>query len=211
MKSLHVVDWNSDGVPDILAQKTTGAISAYLGSASGGFTGPATVATAGFSQTTPIAGKWVTGSRYPGLVGYGSDGVLNYWTNASGAALGAPVRIGTGWGGLRLAMVDFDTDGNQDLLAVATSGSMKLYRSGGRNSFVPETRRIIGSGWQSFRQFSATAGFAGAGSKGVLALQTTGQLRYYPIAAGGKWGPVSTAGTVGSAALVSRSPLLAKA
>lgn len=205
MKSLNVVDWNSDGVPDVLAQKTTGAISAYLGSASGGFTGPVPVATAGFAQTTLIAGKWATGSRYPGLVGYGSDGVLNYWANASGAALSAPVRIGTGWTGLKLAMVDFDTDGNQDLLAVASSGSMKLYRSTGTNSFVPEARKIVGTGWQSFRQFSATAGFAGAASKGVLALQTTGQLRYYPIAAGSKWGAVSTAGTVGSASLVSSS------
>jgi GH25 family lysozyme M1 (1,4-beta-N-acetylmuramidase) len=205
MKSLSVVDWNSDGVPDVLAQKATGAISAYLGSASGGFTGPVTAATAGFSQSTVIAGKWVTGSRYPGLVAYGSDGVLNFWANASGAALSGPVRIGTGWGGLKLAMVDFDTDGNQDLLAVASSGSMKLYRSAGTGSFVPETRKIVGSGWQSFRQFSATAGFAGPASKGVLALQTTGQLRYYPIAPGSKWGPVSTAGTGGSAALVSFS------
>ncbi|WP_185982229.1 GH25 family lysozyme [Arthrobacter sp. KBS0703] len=205
MKSLNVVDWNSDGVPDVLAQKTSGALSAYLGSASGGFTGPVTVATAGFAQTTLIAGKWVTGSRYPGLVGYGSNGELNYWANASGAALSAPVRIGTGWTGLKLAMVDFDTDGKQDLLAVSSSGSMKLFRSTGTNSFVPEARKIVGTGWQSFRQFSATAGFAGAASKGLLALQTSGQLRYYPVTAGSKWGPVSTAGTVGSAALVSVS------
>lgn len=205
MKSLNVVDWNSDGIPDVLAQKTTGSLSAYLGAESGGFSGPVTAATAGFSQNTIIAGDWVTGSKYPGLVGYGSDGMLNFWANPGRAALSGPVRIGTGWGGLKLAMVDFDTDGHQDLLAVASSGSMKLYRSTGTGSFVPESRKIVGSGWQSFRQFSGTAGFADAASKGVLALQTSGQLRYYPIVAGSNWGAVSTAGTVGSASLVSFS------
>lgn len=205
MKSLHVTDWNSDGVPDVLAQKTTGAMSAYLGSASGGFTGPVTAAAAGFTQTSVVAGKWIAGSKYPGLVGYGKDGVLNFWANATGAALSGPVRIGSGWGGLKLAMVDFDTDGKQDLLAVDSLGSMKLYRSTGTGSFTPEARKTIGSGWQSFRQFSGTAGFSGDASNGLLALLATGELRYYPIAPGGKWGLASAAGTVGSAALVSVS------
>lgn len=205
MKSLIVVDWNSDGVPDILAQKSSGALSAYLGSASGGFAPPVTVAAAGFAQTTLVAGKWVSGSKYPGLIGYGTNGVLNYWANASGRTISAPVRIGSGWSGLKLAMIDYDSDGKQDLLAVSSAGSMKLYRSTGTSRFISEARRVVGSGWQYFRQFSATAGFAGAASKGVLALQTSGQLRYYPVVTGGKWGPASMAGSVGTAALVSAS------
>jgi GH25 family lysozyme M1 (1,4-beta-N-acetylmuramidase) len=204
-KTLHVLDWNKDGVPDVLAQWTSGALSVYLGSKTGGFTGPISLASAGFAQTTFVTGRWVTGSAYPGLVGYGSNGELSFWANASGTALSAPVRIGTGWNGMKLAMVDFDTDGHQDLLAVAGTGSMKLYRSTGSNKFVPETRKVVGTGWQTFRQFSATAGFTGAAGNGVLALQTTGQLRYYSVASTGAWGPVSTAGTVGSASLVSLS------
>jgi GH25 family lysozyme M1 (1,4-beta-N-acetylmuramidase) len=205
MKSLNVVDWNSDGVPDVLAKKSTGALTAYLGSASGGFRAPVTVAAAGFAQTTFVSGKWMSGTNYPGLVGYGTNGELNYWANGSGGALSAPVRLGIGWGGLKLAMVDFDSDGKQDLLAVNPAGSMKLYRSTGLNQFIPETRKVVGSGWQNFRQFSATAGFAGAASKGVLAVRTSGELRYYPVLAGSRWGTAWTAGSVGTAALVSAS------
>jgi hypothetical protein len=161
------------------------------------------VASSGFAQTTLVTGKWVSGSQYPGLVGYGSDGALYYWANAAGRTLSAPVRIGTGWSGLKLAMIDFDSDGNQDLLAVNSSGAMRLYRSTGANKFFSETRKTVGSGWHTFRQFSATKGFAGAGTKGVMALQTNGQLRYYPVAAGGRWGTALTAGSVGTASTVS--------
>jgi hypothetical protein len=205
MKSLTVVDWNSDGVADVLAQKSSGALTLYAGSGAGGFATPVTVAASGFAQTRLLAGKWVAGAKYPGIVGYGADGVLNYWANASGRGLSTPMRIGSGWAGLKLAMVDFDSDGKQDLLAVDGPGTMRLYRSTGTSRFVSETRKTVGTGWQSFRQFSATAGFAGTGSKGVLALQTSGQLRYYPILAGSKWGVASTAGTVGTAPLVAAS------
>lgn len=203
MRSLHVVDWNSDAVADVLAQKPDGTLSVYPGSAAGGFAAPLTVAAGGFAQTTLVTGKWVAGSRYPGLVGYGADGTLYHWANATGGALSAPVRIGTGWSGLKLAMIDFDSDGRQDLLAVDSAGLMRLYRSNGTGGFIPEARKTVGTGWQSFRQFSATANFAGSTSKGILAVQSTGQLRYYPVVAGSRWGAAFTAGTLGTASIVS--------
>jgi hypothetical protein len=203
MKSLHNVDWNSDGVADILAQRTNGVLSVYLGSASGGFSAPLTAAASGFGQTTLVAGKWGSGSRYPGLVGYGAGGALYYWANIAGRTISTPVRIGTGWLGLRLAMIDFDSDGKQDLLAVNSSGLMRLYRSTGANLFIPEARKTVGSGWQSFRQFSASKGFAGTSSKGVMAVHTDGQLRYYPVTAGSRWGTSFITGSIGTAVTVS--------
>ncbi|WP_091559207.1 GH25 family lysozyme [Arthrobacter sp. ok362] len=202
-KTLHVLDWNKDGVPDVLAQWSSGALSVYFGAKTGGFTGPVTLASTGFAKTTFVTGRWVKASSYPGLVGYGSDGALYYWANVSGRALSAPVKIGAGWGGLKIAMTDFDSDGNQDLLAVNSLGAMRLYRSNGQKGFVSETRKVIGSGWQSFRQFSSTAGFTGTTSKGVMALLANGQLGYYPIVAGSKWGPRTTAGTLPSSTVVS--------
>jgi hypothetical protein len=178
-------------------------LSLYPGSASGGFSAPFTVASSGFAQTTLVTGKWVSGSRYPGLVGYGADGALYYWANATGRTVSAPVRIGAGWSGLKLAMIDYDSDGKQDLLAVNTTGAMRLYRSTGANRFMSEARKSVGSGWQSFRQFSANKGFAGTASKGVMAVQSDGQLRYYPVAAGSRWGTSFIAGSVGTVSTVS--------
>jgi GH25 family lysozyme M1 (1,4-beta-N-acetylmuramidase) len=203
MKSLNVVDWNGDGVTDVLVQRSNGVLTLFPGSASGGFGTGFTVAASGFAQTTLVTGKWVSGSQYPGLVGYGSDGALYYWANAAGRTLSAPVRIGAGWSGLKLAMIDYDSDGKQDLLAVNSTGAMRLYRSTGANRFISETRKTVGSGWQSFRQFSANRGFAGTASKGVMAVQTDGQLRYYPVAAGSRWGTSFIAGSVETASTVS--------
>jgi hypothetical protein len=102
-------------------------------------------------------------------------------------------------------MIDFDSDGKQDLLAVNSAGAMKLYRSTGASRFMSEARPTVGTGWQSFRQFYATQGFAGSASKGVMALQTTGQLRYYPVLAGSRWGAAFNAGSIGTAPTVSSS------
>jgi hypothetical protein len=115
------------------------------------------------------------------------------------------VKIGVSWGGLKIAMTDFDADGNQDLLAVNSLGAMRLYRSNGQSGFISETRKTVGSSWQYFRQFSSTANFAGAGSKGVMALLTNGQLAYYPIAAANTWGTRTTAGTLPTSTAVSRA------
>lgn len=203
MRSLHIVDWNSDAVADVLAQKPDGTLSVYPGSAAGGFAAPFRVAAGGFTEGALVTGKWVSGSRYPGLVGYGADGVLYYWANPTGRTLSAPIRIGTGWSGLKIAMIDFDSDGRQDLLAVDSAGAMRLYRSNGTTRFIPEARKTVGTGWQSFRQYSAAANFAGSGSKGILAVQPTGQLNYYPVVAGSRWGAAFTAGTLGTASIVS--------
>lgn len=204
-KTLNVLDWNKDGVPDVLAQWSSGALSVYFGAKTGGFTWPVTLASTGFAQTTFVTGRWVKASSYPGLVGYGSDGALYYWANVSGRALGAPVKIGAGWGGLKIAMTDFDGDGNQDMLAVNSLGAMRLYRSNGQSGFISESRTTIGSSWQYFRQFSSATGFAGAGSKGVMTLLANGQLSYYPILAGSKWGTRTSAGTMPTSTVVSRA------
>lgn len=202
-KALHVLDWNNDGVPDILAQWASGALNVYFGSKAGGFTGPLSLAGGGFAQATLVTGRWTTGNNFPGIVGYTADGVLRYWANTSGRSLSAPLTIGNGWASLKLAMTDFDSDGSQDLLAVDTAGAMRLYRSIGNGGFVAEDRSTVGVGWQTFRQFFSTAGFDGAGSRGISALQSDGKLLYYPILPGSKWGTRSTAGVLSSAPLVS--------
>ncbi|MCU6480087.1 FG-GAP repeat domain-containing protein, partial [Arthrobacter sp. A2-55] len=187
LKSLHVVDWNSDGVPDVLAQWSNGAMTLYPGASGGGFARPLTLASTGWGSVKFITGRWVTGSTYPGLVGTNGLGDLYYWPNKTGGTLGTAQKIGTGWGTLKTAMQDFDSDGNQDLLAIDPLGTMRLYRSNGTGGFVIESRPAIGSGWSSFSRVSGVNGFTGLGSKGVLAQSPTGLMRYYPIGTNSSW------------------------
>lgn len=203
IKSLHVVDWNSDGVADVLAQRASGSLAVYVGGVSGGFAGPQTLAAGGFAQTNIVVGPWLKSGTYPGLVGYGADGVLHYWGNRSGTVLDAPVRIGRGWNSLTLAMIDFDADGNQDLLAVDQAGAMRLYRSNGQQAFIAEPRRVVGAGWQSFRQYSGTTGLGGSGTTGLVAVQPSGLTYYYPVLPGGTWDARTQSAVLGQATTVS--------
>jgi hypothetical protein len=179
-----------------VSQWTSGAVKVYLGSGTGGFARTITPAGAGWSGITFITGHWERGSRHPGLVGKDTAGYLYYWANPNGTALAAARRIGTGWNGLRIAMTDFDSDGNQDLLAANTAGYLRLFRSGGAGTFLSEARKTVGSGWGSVPHFSGKTGYAGTGSKGILGVLGSGQVRYYPIT-GGSWGtPVSGGETI---------------
>ncbi|WP_250545807.1 GH25 family lysozyme [Paenarthrobacter sp. DKR-5] len=198
-KALQVTDWNADGVPDVVAQFSDGSVAAYLGSAAGGFSQKIVLASSGLGGVRMTTGYWLKGSKYPGIVGITSSGALMYWGNPSGAALAAPQQIGTGWGSLRIAMADFDSDGNQDLLAVDGGGTMRLYRSNGASGFIWEARKVIGGGWNTITQFTGRTGFAGSGSQGVSAIVSGGTMRYYAILPGATWAaPVQVYPQIGS-------------
>lgn len=187
-KTVRVVDWNADGLPDVLTQWTGGTLSLDLGLRSGGFQQRRTVGFSGWADIEFVSGKWAKGDKYPGLVGITASGPLYYWANANGGALSTGVQIGQGWGGLHIAMSDFDGNGAQDILAINRAGSMLLYRSNGAGRFISEPRRQIGSGWHGFSSVQGVNGFAGANSQGLLAFLPTGDARYYTIIAGSGWG-----------------------
>lgn len=192
LKSLTVLDWNGDSVPDVLAQWSSGKLTVYPGIRDGGLGGALSLAGSGWAGINFTAGPWTSGSRYPGLVGTNAAGDLFHWPNKSGTGLGAAQKIGVGWASLKVSMVDFDADGKSDLLAIDRAGAMRLYRTTGAGAFVAETRPLVGVGWGSFSNMGAVSNFAGAGSRGVLAYSVQGQGRYYPILAKGTWGATVT-------------------
>lgn len=182
-RAVQVVDFDNDGVQDVLAQRTDKSLSVYFGNRAGGFSGSKVVAAAGWTGKDIVAGKWKNTDKYPGVISTDSDGRLLYWPNTNGTSLGSPEQIGNGWGSLKVAMVDFDLNGTQDLLAVNGSGGMLLYRGTGTGGFVYQDRPTVGQGWGAMKAFRGIASPAG-----VNALMGGNELRFYPIAAPGAWG-----------------------
>ncbi|RAN79313.1 hypothetical protein B5P43_15490 [Bacillus sp. SRB_336] len=180
-RTVRVIDWNSDGIPDVLTQGAAGTVSLDMGLPGGGFQKRQTIGFSGWSNIEFIAGNWTKADKFPGLVGITASGALYYWANKSGGPLSAGVQIGKGWGGLHVAMTDFDADGASDILATAPSGALLLYRSNGRGQFITEGRKQIGTGWQGFSSVEAVSGFTGPGTRGLLAFSGNGQVRYYTI------------------------------
>lgn len=192
-KSIHVVDWNGDGVLDILAQWTNGRLSVYPGRAAGGFSPAQILAASGWANMRVTVGDWVRGSK-PSIVGVVTDGSLHTWSQSGSGALAASRQIGHGFRNMPIVMTDFDRDGRQDLLARDSKSQLVLYRGNGIGGFVASTRPVIGWKWGSMVGMNATTGFAGSGTQGIVAKRNDGRLHYYPILNGGKWGSSSQVG-----------------
>ncbi|MHA7142254.1 GH25 family lysozyme [Arthrobacter sp. Sr33] len=186
-RSIHTVDWNGDGVIDILAQWTNGRLTVYPGRTTGGFYSPQVLATSGWGGMKVTVGPWLRGSR-PTIIGTRSDGSLHYWPQNSNGTLMSPRQIGHGFGSMSVVMTDFDGDGRQDLLARNTASKLALYRGAGTGGFQYEKRRLVGTGWHTTHTMDSVSGFAGAGSRGIIAKRHDGTLHYYPINSGGVWG-----------------------
>lgn len=188
VRSLNVIDWNADGTLDIVAQWTSGKVNVYLGASVGGFSAGPVLASSGWSRNQLTIGYWLTASNYPQVLSREPSGTLRLW-RASGKGFASSSQVGQGWTGLNTTMVDFDSDGNQDLLAQSSNGTLRLYRSNGAGNFISETRKIVGSGWNSMTSISVSSDFAGKGSLGLIARARDGKLYYYPVLGSYRWGP----------------------
>lgn len=194
VRSINVIDWNADGVLDLVAQWNSGKVNIYWGVATGGFRNGPVLASSGWATAQLTIGYWLTASNYPQIISRDPSGRLWLWP-ASGGALGAAKRIGVGWSGLNTTMVDFDGDGNQDLLAQNSSGSLLLYRSNGKGGFLTEVRKVVGSSWSSMTSVSVASDFVGSGTSGLIARTSDGRLYYYPLTGKSGWGTRTLFGT----------------
>ncbi|MGR0159522.1 GH25 family lysozyme [Paenarthrobacter nitroguajacolicus] len=190
--AMSVVDWNQDGVQDILSQWSDGTLKVFRGAPGGSFYAPIQVGS-GWQEMSLTVGWWDSKAAYPGVVGQDHLGNLYRYSNAGGAGLGNGVLIGTGFRGHQLNQLDFDGDGSQDIVTRTTDGTMRLFRSNGLGTFISEPSRVIGSGWAGMSAVGSSTNFSGAGSQGLTARASNGDLYYYPLRSGA-WGDRSLIG-----------------
>lgn len=197
-KELFVADWNNDGVFDIVSTWKDGKLKVYKGRASGGFTSPTTIGSGGWQNMHITVGKYCDGLAYPQIVGKDGTGRLWLYKNESGSRLGSRVNIGSrGWRGFsKFTLIDWDRDGNQDLITKNSRNQLVLYRTNGDGKFINESRRILGNGWHTIRDINTVDNFTGNGSRGAIASDTQGKLRYYPLV-NGNFQPAKIIGSSG--------------
>lgn len=184
-KSITVTDWNSDGVPDLLAQWNNGKLTVYYGQKSGGFQSPLTVGGGGWAPYTVSVGKWKAADKYPSVLARDANGALWNYPNPDGGVLNTPrTQVGAGWNGLNFELIDWDNNGKIDILAVNSRGQMLLYRTDGKGAFLNESRPVVGAGWNGYSPYTVKD-FNGSGTQGILARDSSGILWYYGIQNGG--------------------------
>lgn len=195
-KQILSVDWNSDGILDIVTRTGTGSLTMSAGIGGDSFKSPIIIGSGGWQNYDITATKLRATDKYPGLVARNTvEGKLYYYSNPSGTAHGSRVMIGNGgWTPMtEINALDWDKDGKMDLIVRNSAGKQLLYRTNGSGTILDEARPVVGTGWGIFASINAVPDFAYPGSAGVLAQTTAGELRYYPIA-NGKFGAHTVVG-----------------
>lgn len=172
--SFHVVDWNSDGILDILVQRTSGVLQVYRGKPGGGFEAPVNAAY-GFAKKKLAVGRW-TDSAFPTVIGVDPDGTVRRHPAGAGGTIGTGVVIGSGWKGREITMLDMDGSGRQGLLG--RSGAKLVYQmSNGAGGFSGPLRTVASAGWSDTAALASTAGHL-RGKAGLLSIRRSGALQY---------------------------------
>lgn len=210
-KQILSVDWNSDGILDIVTRWGNGSLTMHQGTGGDAFAAPITIGSAGWQNYDLTATKLRTTDKYPGLVARNTvEGNLYYYSNPSGAAHGSRTKIGSGgWTPMsEINAMDWDKDGKMDLIVRNPAGQLLLYKTDGAGNILDQARPVVDYGWEIFESINIIPDFAAPGSVGYLAQTPAGELSYYPIADGkfgaptmvGLWGwngYTVAAGTVG--------------
>lgn len=179
----YVTDWNIDGVMDLVVKGKDGSLTVRKGLPSGGFSN-LVIGNAGWNDYEITVGKFKKADTRPSIIAKQiSTGVLYHYPNPSGGAHGVRVEVGSGgWGPYTpLNLVDWDRDGNMDIIARNASNQMMLYRTNGAGAFIAEARQTIGTGWNS-NSIHVMNGRGGTGNVGLMVRSATNNnLIYYPI------------------------------
>ncbi|MEU5976118.1 VCBS repeat-containing protein [Streptomyces sp. NPDC047315] len=174
----HVGD---DGLVDVFAQTSAGALTVYRGNATGGY------------NAKVQGGTWPTTSTlvpYGDLDGDGANevlvrdaaGGLKAYRPARGAVVtpnSPSVTVGSGWGGFDalVASGDFTKDGRPDLVARdAATGDMYLFAATDKGGFSRVGR--IGTNWKALTVVGA-GDLNGDGQADLLARDAAGALWRY--------------------------------
>jgi hypothetical protein len=185
-----VTDWNSDGIQDLVMKQKDGQLILRKGLPFGGFN-DSNIGN-GWQDFEITIGKWRKTDPNPSIVAkHTPTADLYHYPNSYGTTLDPRVPIGAGWGPFYpLNMIDFDQDGNMDIVArKTTTDEMLLYRSNGTGGFLAETRPVIGNGWNMYDSIRVVRGRGGAGHVGLLARgSAAGNIAYYEAVKNG-WLP----------------------
>lgn len=199
-RQVLVTDWDRDGVFDVLAQWSDGRLTLYPGQLAGGFLPSVTLGQSGWAGMTLAVGGWCSTNRLPELLAVDSDSNLWLYPNRGAGDLVQRTLIASGVAATRLAMVDYDGDGFQDLLARRGDGNVLLYRGSGGPSPKAETRTLVASGWGDVTAVRALHGVTGTYSVGLVLQRTgtagqTSPVQYWSLDAGVLSPPSSVPGT----------------
>jgi hypothetical protein len=147
-------DFSGDRKNDVLAVRKDGGLYLYRGNGRGGFAGAGQKIGHDWSKFLTVfsPGDFNGDGKNDVMAVSKSGGLYLYRGNGRGGFAATGQKIGTGWGGFLSVFSpgDFTGDHRADVMAVTSTGDLRLYRGNGRGGWAGGAQKI-GSGWNIFR------------------------------------------------------------
>ena len=193
-KEVFITDWDRDGAYDLLTQWTDGNLTLHRGIATGGFQLSVTLGAGGWNSLTLAVGGWCASNRMPQILALDSAGNLFLYPNKGTGDLSARTLVASGITASRLAMVDYDADGFQDILAWRADGAVQLYRGWGTTALRAETRPTVATGWQDVTGIRPLRDVTGLNSTGLALRRASDVVQYWDLTSGSLAAPSNVPG-----------------
>lgn len=183
-KEVFVTDWERDGTYDLLTQWNDGRLTLHPGLVGGGFGTLVTLGSGGWNTLTLAVGGWCANNRLPQILALDTAGNLYLYPNKGLGDLSARATSATGVAANRLSMVDYDSDGFQDLLAIRADGGVQLYRGAGAVAPRAEARATVATGWDDVTGIRPLKGVTALNSTGVALRRANDAVQYWDLSGG---------------------------
>jgi uncharacterized protein YkwD len=183
-KEVFVTDWDRDGIYDVLTQWTGGDLTLHRGNSGGGFQAAITLGRGGWNTLTLAVGGWCANNRMPQILALDGAGNLFLYANKGTGDIAERATVAAGVYASRLAMVDYDADGFQDLLGLKGDGSVQLYRGWGTTALRAEARPTVATGWTDVTGIKALRNVTGLNSTGIALRRANDTVQYWDLTGG---------------------------
>ncbi|WP_370526051.1 CAP domain-containing protein [Pseudarthrobacter sp. NBSH8] len=194
-KEVLTTDWDRDGAYDLLTQWNDGRLTLHRGIATGGFQPSFTLGSGGWETMTLAVGGWCANNRLPQLVALDAGGTLFLYPNVGVADMSTRTQMATGVSARKLAMVDYDADGFQDLLAIKPDGGVLLYRGAGTPAPRVEARLTVTTDWADVTGIRPLRDVTALNSTGVALRRANDVVQYWNLSTGTLASPSNITGS----------------
>jgi uncharacterized protein YkwD len=193
-KEVFTTDWDRDGVFDLLTQWNDGRLTLHPGLAGGSFGTMVTLGQSGWAGMTLAVGGWCANNRLPQLVALEGTNLYLY-PNVGLADMSSRTLMASGVAATRLAMVDYDADGFQDILARRSDGAVLLYRGAGTPAPRTEARATVATGWGDVTAIRPLRDVTALNSTGVALRRANDVVQYWDLSGGTLASPSNITGS----------------
>lgn len=176
IKSLHVVDWQSRGVMDLLVQRTDGSLNLHQANGRGTYPQVGRRLSGGWAARQIAVGRMSATANEPAMVSADTAGNLYlHEISKSTGVMRAAKRLGTGFKGYNLSLLDVYGKGYADVVGHKGAGLSCWENTG--NGRISARRELRTQGWSGMTHVGAVKGHYGQ-YEGLVYRTKAGEMNY---------------------------------